>query len=68
MSDFDDDERQLTPSERKQLRKMLEHDERAAWLWSSIRVWAGWVSAAVIAAAAMQQAVSHWIEALKRAP
>jgi len=62
----DDDDRQFTAEERKQLRKLLENEARIAWFWSSARVWAGWVSAAIIAAAAVQQAVSHWIDVIAK--
>lgn len=63
-----DEDRQLTPDERRRLRKMLEDDSRARWLYTSIRVWLGYIAGAIIAAAAVQQAVSHWIEAIKRTP
>lgn len=35
--DFPDAE--LTPTERKRLRQMLEADKRARWFWSTIRTW-----------------------------
>lgn len=60
----DDEDRQFTPSERKAIRKMLENEERIAWLWSSARVWAGWGSAFVIGAYAVHQALQGWFPAI----
>lgn len=33
---------ELTPIERKKLRKMIRDDERATWMWKTLRVWATW--------------------------
>lgn len=35
----------FTPSERKAIREMLESQKRVEWLWSTIRVWAMWITA-----------------------
>jgi hypothetical protein len=50
--DSDDDVlgRPLTREERKTLRRMMENEERIQWFWGSVRVWAGWISAAIIGA------------------
>jgi len=53
----DTDERPFTPAERKEIRRLLESQERAEWLWQSVRVWATWISAAVVGAYAMSDAV-----------
>jgi hypothetical protein len=60
MTSDDDDDRQFTPAERKAIRKMIEQDERVAWLWSSARVWAGWVSAGIITGFALLKAAQEW--------
>lgn len=52
-SDEDDDNeisgRPLTVAERRAIRKLIENESRIQWFWGSVRVWAGWVSAAIIA-------------------
>lgn len=61
MTDDDDDARQFTPAERRLLRKLIENDERVAWMWSSLRVWASWISAFVIGTYAVYQSINGWI-------
>lgn len=39
--------KQLTNEEIERLRKIIEDDERMKWLWSSARVWAGWIGGAL---------------------
>ena len=45
----DEEEPQLSPSERRELRQMMERDRRAKWLASTIRVWALWITAVLAA-------------------
>ena len=61
-----DDDRPLTADERKALRAILENDRRARWFWATARLVAGWITAAIIGAAAVQTAVQHWIDALTK--
>jgi len=42
------DTRPLTPVERKAVRLMIEREARIQWFWGTIRVWAGWISGAII--------------------
>lgn len=56
----EDDERPFSAEERARLRAILENDERVAWLWASMRVWAGYVSGAVVATYAIYKAVQDW--------
>ena len=37
----------LTPIERKAIRRLLRQDDRARWLWSTARVWSMWITAVV---------------------
>jgi len=42
------DDEQPAPLSRRELaaiRDLLDRDRRAAWLWSSLRVWALWIAA-----------------------
>jgi len=39
------DEKYLTPEEIEKLRGILKQDERVAWLWATVRIWAAWVLA-----------------------
>lgn len=48
-----DDEKPLSAEERKALRRLIENEERLQWFWGSVRVWAGWISAAIIGAWAL---------------
>lgn len=57
---------QFTPDELKEIRAMLESERRVTWLWSSLRIWAGYIAAACAGAYAIQQALSAWIEWAKR--
>lgn len=44
------DERQeppLSDEELKAMREMIKQDERARWVWSSIRLWSMWLAATV---------------------
>jgi len=41
----DSDAMPLSERELKDVRAMIEQDKRVAWLWSTIRTWATWVTA-----------------------
>lgn len=53
--DDDDDDRAFTPQERREIRRIVDAQQRAEWFWKSARVWAAWVSAAVIGGYAMAE-------------
>lgn len=38
---------EFTESEKRRLRRLLRDQERMSWLWSSLRIWAAWATAAV---------------------
>lgn len=44
-ADEEDREPPLTEQERKAIRQMLERDRRAAWVFSTLRIWATWAAA-----------------------
>lgn len=54
----DDSERPLTPEEIAKIRKLMESDDRVTWFWSSVRIWAGWISAAIIGFYGVYQAIN----------
>lgn len=56
--ELEDDEREFTPTERKEIREHMQRVERRKWLWSSLRVWAGYVSGAIVGAWAVAQVVA----------
>ena len=56
MDDTDDEDREFTPADRRKLRRMMEREERVEWLWSSLRVWGGWIGAAAAATYGVYQA------------
>ncbi len=41
------DEPELTQTELKALRSIIESDKRVKWLWSTLRLWALWITAVV---------------------
>lgn len=38
---------QLTEEELKAIREIIQSEQRARWLWSSIRVWSVWIAAVI---------------------
>jgi hypothetical protein len=59
-----DEDRPFTPAERKAIRKMLVQEERAKWLWSTLRIWAGYLVGAI---SVLYAAKDHIKNALKGA-
>ena len=55
--DRDPDELPFTATERAELRRLMESERRAKWLWGSIRVWALWVTAVVAAVTVGREAL-----------
>ena len=49
MADGHDDvpDTEFSPSERHELRRILQSQQRVQWLWSTARVWATWVAIVV---------------------
>jgi uncharacterized membrane protein len=47
MTQIPDAQRPLSPEEISDLRSILEKEKRMVWVWSTFRVWAGWVAAVV---------------------
>jgi len=45
---------ELTAWERKRLRLMIKADDRARWLWSSVRTFALWVTAVSVGVVAVK--------------
>lgn len=54
----DDDEREFSPEERKEIRQHMERVGRRKWLFSGIRVWSGYISAAIVGAWAVAQVLA----------
>lgn len=61
MPEADDDAREFTPAERKQIRQMVEAQERAQWFWSTVRVWVTWIAATIAAIYATFEILSKHI-------
>jgi hypothetical protein len=38
----------FSPEENKRFRRMLRDEERARWFWSTVRIWVGYFTAAII--------------------
>lgn len=46
MTELESDKgRPLTEEEIAQFRELLEKDKRVTWIWTTFRVWAGWIAA-----------------------
>jgi hypothetical protein len=49
---------QFSGDELLRLRRMLETHEKAAWLWTSVGIWAKWIIAVAAAVAIIRTALS----------
>jgi hypothetical protein len=56
--DIDGDE--FSELERKALRRIMLNQKRMEWLWASLRIWVGWISAAIIGAYATYEAIVNF--------
>ena len=52
---------ELTTWERKRLRVMIKSDDRARWLWSSVRTFALWITAVSVAIIATKNFVIEFL-------
>lgn len=57
---------ELTPNERKRVRKMLEADKRARWFWVTVRTWVMWVGGGAVAITAGYQWIKDAVKVLAR--
>jgi hypothetical protein len=60
--DDDDGPDRFTPGQRRQLLKMLETHKRAAWLWSSVGIWAKWFVSVAAAVAVLKAALMGYFK------
>lgn len=56
-----DDDRPFTPSERMEIREIIEKQKRADWFWSTARVWVTWIAALVASFYAIGEFLSRFI-------
>lgn len=54
----------LSESELRAIRKIIRDDARMAWLWATLRVWAGWATAAGAAIYAVYEPAVRAIKAM----
>jgi hypothetical protein len=52
----------LTRAEIEAVRELIESDRRARWLWSSLRIWASWISGTLVALYAIWDQVEKFIK------
>ncbi len=52
-----DGEPRLSTEEKAAIRRIIRNQQHAEWLWSGIRVWAGWISVTVAGFYAAYEAV-----------
>lgn len=58
------DNRPFTAAERKAIRKLLEQDARAKWLWSTLRTWVGWGAATIAALYSIREHIKNVAKAI----
>jgi hypothetical protein len=46
--DFEFDDKPLTPDENRRFRRMARDDDRVRYLWTTLRLFVGYVTAAII--------------------
>lgn len=61
---MEDEDRNLTRKEVEKLRDIIGRDEKAAWFWSTVRVWAMWVTAVLVAGSLMIDFLKQAVKAL----
>lgn len=49
-ADDDIDGSELKEWERKAIRKIVRDQARMDWLWATLRIWGGWISAGIVGA------------------
>jgi hypothetical protein len=55
MKDDDISGGEFSEGERQAIRRIIRDQERMEWFWATLRIWAGWISAAVIGTYAMYE-------------
>ena len=61
MNDDDIDGGEFTEKERKRIRRIVRDQQRMDWMWATLRIWTGWLSAAIIGAYAPYEALVKFI-------
>lgn len=56
----------FTKEERDAIRKNLKRDERIAWFWGSVRLWAGWIAGIAAFFVLIQEYISGVLKAIFR--
>jgi hypothetical protein len=53
--------RPLSEDEIRSLRRLMKADERARWLWSSLRTWALWITAVSVGVASFKSFIIDFL-------
>ena len=56
----------LTEVELEHIRRIMQADDRARWLWASARAWATWITAVTIGLYAAKQAIFDMLSGIKK--
>ena len=51
----------LTEEELRAVRKIIQADDRARWLWASARTWAMWITAVTVGIAAAKSFLADFL-------
>ena len=51
----------LTPAERKAVRKIMRDQARMDWAWATMRIWVGWVAGSIIGTYAVYEVVLKFV-------
>lgn len=60
--DEDLDGAEFSERERKSIRRIVRDQERMDWLWSTLRIWGGWASAAVVGSYAVYEIIAKFFK------
>ena len=52
----------LTDEERRKLRRIIDSDEKAAWLRSMLRAWGAWVAGGIVSLIALNSTLRDWFK------
>ncbi len=60
-----DSEEPLTAAELMKLRQMILSEQRAVWLWATVKVWATWIAAVAVGITLGWDVLKKLVAALK---
>lgn len=56
----------LLPDENRRMRRLLRDEERARWFWRTLRIWSGYITAAIIGIGGAAAILKEFLKGLPR--